>query len=151
MSKKSITLNVNGQRRQVMVELDEPLLWVLHLGFAWLIVALALKGMAVLGWGVGEQTAVHALTAGAIGTMTLAIMSRAALGDTGRLLSVGRAMASAYVLISAGAVVRVITPIAFPAYYSEGMLLSGTVWVGAFVIFVLKYWLVLTGSPLREQ
>jgi hypothetical protein len=60
--------------------LRSPILWILHLDYLWLIVGLALKGAAALSDAVPENAALHALTVGAIGTMLLAVMSRAALG-----------------------------------------------------------------------
>ena len=66
----------------------QPLVLILHLGYGWLGAGLALLGLAIL-WPavVGTPAAMHALTAGAIGTMTLAIMTRATLGHTGRALT----------------------------------------------------------------
>ena len=130
--------------------LGQPILWVLHLGFLWLVVGLALKGMAVLDFGIGPQAATHALTAGAIGTMTLAIMSRAALGHTGRPLVVGSWTVLAYVLISLGALVRVVVPIWFFEVYNQGMLFAGLAWAGAFAVFAVVYWPVLTGPRARR-
>lgn len=127
--------------------LAHPILWVLHLGFAWLVVGLAAKGIAVLHPGFGAQTALHALTAGAIGTMTIAVMSRAALGHTGRPLIVSNWVVLSYILVSFGAAIRVIVPVWLPAYYNEGMLLSGVAWTSALALFVIIYWPILTGPP----
>ena len=70
--------------------LYEPLLWAMHLGYAWLIIGLAVKGLAALTGFLPSSIAIHGITIGAIGTMTLAIMSRASLGHTGRKLAAGR-------------------------------------------------------------
>ena len=67
----------------------EPLLLVLHVGYGWLVLGVALLGLAVIDAHLPQSAAIHALTAGAIGTMTLAVMTRATLGHTGRAL-VGR-------------------------------------------------------------
>ena len=131
--------------------LGQPILWVLHLGFAWLVAGLALKGLAVLDSGVSPSAALHALSAGAIGTMTLAIMSRAALGHTGRPLVIGKATVLAYALVTAGALGRFIVPTFFMDFYNIGILLSGLAWMGAFAIFVVVYWAVLTGPRVRHQ
>ena len=131
--------------------LRQPILWILHLGFLWLVVGLALKGLATLDMGIGPQGAIHALTAGSIGSMTLAIMSRASLGHTGRPLVIGGWTVLAYILVSTGAVTRVVTPIWFYDVYNEGMLAAGVAWALAFLIFVVLYWPVLTGPRLRKS
>jgi uncharacterized protein involved in response to NO len=124
--------------------LGQPLLWVLHLGYAWAALGLALKGLAAFVPALPATAALHALTVGAIGTMTLAVMSRAALGHTGRPLVAPRPVAFAYGLVSAAALVRVLTPILAPALYMEGILVSGLLWVLAFALFVAVYAPVLT-------
>jgi uncharacterized protein involved in response to NO len=76
--------------------LREPLVFVLHAGYAWLALGLAWMGLnGAFGW-VPPGAAVHALTAGAIGTMTLAVMTRATLGHTGRALAAGLAWTGAF-------------------------------------------------------
>ena len=67
----------------------EPLLAVLHLGYLWLAVGLGLLGVSLLMDRVTEAMALHVLTIGAMGTMTLAVMMRATLGHTGRKLRAG--------------------------------------------------------------
>ena len=131
--------------------LAQPIIWVLHLGFAWLVIGLALKALAILHPDLGPQTALHALTAGAIGTMTLAVMSRAALGHTGRELSVNKWMVLAYILVSLGAVLRLIVPALLPSYYNEGMLLAGIAWTAALAVFSVVYWPILTGPSLSNK
>ena len=83
--------------------LAQPLVLILHLGYGWLGAGLALLGLAIL-WPavVGTPAAMHALTAGAIGTMTLAIMTRATLGHTGRALAADGATVWIYGLVQAG-------------------------------------------------
>jgi len=69
----------------------EPLLLVLHVGYGWLVLGAALLGLAVIDADIPQSAAIHALTAGAIGTTTLAVMTRATRGYTGRVLSRGAA------------------------------------------------------------
>ena len=71
-----------------LATLREPLLWVLHLGYAWLAVGFCLLGVQAVAPWLPPFTALHALTVGAIGTMTLAVMTRATLGHTGQQLPV---------------------------------------------------------------
>ena len=126
-----------------------PIVFILHLGYAWLVAALFLKGLAIFDLGIGQQAATHALTAGTIGTMTLAIMGRAALGHTGRTIVAGPALISAYVLVTAGALIRVIVPSMFPDLYNPGILLSGIAWSAAFAVFAVAFLPVLTMPRVR--
>ena len=80
---------------------QEPILLVLHIGYLWLVVSLALLGVSVLTPSyLAPSTALHALTAGAIGTMTLAVMTRASLGHTGREIKAGGATLAIYVALA---------------------------------------------------
>ena len=76
-----------------------PLLWVLHLGYAWLVAGFLFKALSAAGL-ASPALAIHAFTAGGIGTVTLGMMARVALGHTGRALRVGPAMFWAFVLVS---------------------------------------------------
>ena len=118
--------------------LREPLLWVLHLGYGWLALGfllLALSGVVSL---LPQTAALHALTAGAIGTMTLAVMTRASLGHTGRPLAAGSGTTAIYILVTIAAVLRLFAPLA-EAHYLFVLSLAGTAWSGAFGLFVLIY------------
>ncbi len=115
-----------------------PLLIVLHIGFLWLAVGLALMGLARLVPGGLPLNTLHALTAGAIGTMTLAVMTRACLGHTGRPLVAGPGTTLIYGLVIVGAALRVAAPL-LPVGYATALALASAVWAGAFVAFVLVY------------
>lgn len=115
-----------------------PLLWVLHLGYAWLVAGFALRALAALGL-VIPWVGLHALTVGAIGVLTLGMMTRVTLGHTGRLLRASRPMAVAFALINAAAVVRALVPAALPASYAGTVLVAGVLWVAAFAIFVVVH------------
>jgi uncharacterized protein involved in response to NO len=115
--------------------LYEPLLWAMHLGYAWLVIGLAVKGLAALTGFLPSSIAIHGITIGAIGTMTLAIMSRASLGHTGRKLAAGRTLAVAYLLVSAAALARLFLPLAFPSNYIASMVIASGLWVVAFIVF----------------
>lgn len=117
----------------------QPLVLILHLGYGWLGAGLALLGVAILRpAAVGMPAAMHALTAGAIGTMTLAIMTRATLGHTGRTLAADATTIWIYGLVQAGALLRVLAP-ALPHHYGLALDLAGLVWAGAFVLFAFHY------------
>ncbi len=122
----------------------KPILWVLHLGYGWIVASLFLKGAAeAFGW-LSPAAALHGLTIGAIGTMTLGVMSRAALGHTGRAIVAAPALATAYALVSAAALTRMFGPTLLPDWYSGAMIVSGSLWIVAFGVFAALFWPVLT-------
>ncbi|TIN07166.1 MAG: NnrS family protein [Mesorhizobium sp.] len=82
------------------------MLLILHVGYGWLAAALLLLGASNVWDAVPESAALHALTAGAIGTMTLAVMTRASLGHTGREIIADRAVVAIYCAVSLGAVLE---------------------------------------------
>ncbi|MGN6209473.1 NnrS family protein [Asticcacaulis sp.] len=132
----------------------EPLLWILHVGYAWLVIGLVLLGLAALGQAVNPpgavpmQAGLHALTAGAIGVMTLAVMTRSSLGHTGRPLTAGRGTLIIYLLVNAAALVRVGAAL-MPQVYMSGLILSAILWMAAFGGFVLVYGPRLVTARLR--
>src|SRR5262249_46433188 len=63
-----------------------PLVWILHAAYGWIVIHLVLRALVTVGL-VAEPPAVHALTIGAIGGMTLGMMTRTARGHTGRALT----------------------------------------------------------------
>jgi uncharacterized protein involved in response to NO len=128
----------------------QPIVWVLHLAYAWVVVGLALKTAAFADL-LSPTSALHALTVGAIGTMTLAVMSRASLGHTGRVLVAPGAVVLAYVLVNLSALVRVAVPILAPAYYNHGMIASGLLWLATYVLVSISYWPILTLPRPREN
>jgi len=123
--------------------LSNPILWVLHLGYLWLVVGLAMKGLADFEI-IDSAGALHILTIGAVGTMTLAIMSRASLGHTGRVLKVHALIVVAYVLLSLAAVLRIAVSW-LPDYSLELVMASGSLWAVAFFLFFVIYAPILSG------
>jgi uncharacterized protein involved in response to NO len=116
----------------------EPLLLVLHVGYAWLVLGVALLGLAVLGADVPFSAAIHALTAGAIGTMILAVMTRATRGHSGRDLSADRVTVLIYGLVSLAAITRIAAAFGV-AWTMPLLIISGCLWISAFAGFVLAY------------
>lgn len=116
----------------------EPLVWILHLGYAWVPVGLVALGLAhwlpVLAGGV----ALHGLTVGAVGTMTLAVMTRATLGHTGRPLAAGGGTVIAYLCVMAAAVLRMATGMV-PDIAGVLTLAAGGLWIAGFGLFVILY------------
>ena len=132
---------------QPLATRSKPLVWILHLSYAWLVVYLALRALAGIGLAM-PSIAVHALTVGALGGLTLGMMMRTSRGHTGRPLVAEHSETLCYVLVNAAAVMRVFVPAAAPAYFREAVLLSGVLWIAAFVVFVGKYWPVLTRARI---
>ena len=118
--------------------MSESLLWVLHLGYLWLPLGLALLAVSVYAPGVPQAVALHALTAGAMPTMILAMMTRATLGHTGRPLTASRATTAIYLLVTTAAAARLASGLVDEA---GSLLLHGSAvaWVAAFALFVLAY------------
>ena len=117
----------------------EPLVWSLHLAYAWLPVGLAMKAIYLLTGAAWSAYWLHALTIGAAASMILAVMSRAALGHTGRALVASRPIAIAYLLLCLAALVRVFSPSLAAVDYRLTVMLAGALWVAAFGLFVIAY------------
>jgi uncharacterized protein involved in response to NO len=115
-----------------------PLLWVLHAGYGWLVTGFILAALASAGV-VNPALAIHAFTAGAIGTLTLGMMARVSLGHTGRALRVGPAMTAAFLLVNLAAVTRVFLPAINPGHYIAWLILAAVLWSTAFTVFVIHY------------
>lgn len=117
---------------------SEPLVWVLHVGYGWLafgLLLLAINGLSPL---LPSTSALHALTTGAVGTMTLAVMTRATLGHTGQPLTAGHGTTAIYGLVTIAAVLRVAAPL-FGSRYLTAVTAAGVAWSGAFLLFVAIY------------
>lgn len=128
---------------QGLATLRSPILWVLHLGFAWLALGLVLVGLVQLFGLPTRDVAIHALTAGGIGSLTLGMMSRVALGHTGRPLIVAPIVVAAYGLMTLAALARTAIPALLPDWKPLAISLSATAWSLAFLFYLLKYWPIL--------
>ena len=115
-----------------------PLLWVLHLGYGWIVVGFVLDALAAAGM-ISPFLAMHAYAIGGIGVLTLGMMSRVALGHTGRPLEISPLMPWAFALINLATLVRVFGPLINPAQTAAIHQLSGILWMLAFAIFVAIY------------
>jgi uncharacterized protein involved in response to NO len=124
----------------------EPLLIILHVGHLWLAFGLLLLGASGFYGLLPATVGVHALTAGAIGTMTLAVMTRASLGHTGRPLAAGPVTRAIYVLITVAALLRLLAPFA-GAQIVTALWLAGAAWGAAFALFAVFYGRALAQPP----
>jgi uncharacterized protein involved in response to NO len=122
-----------------------PLLWILYLGYGWIILGFILTALSAYSW-VAPSLALHAFTIGGIGVLTLGMMARVSLGHTGRALRASNAIAIAFVLINLTALLRVLLPIALPKWYDIIIYGSTLSWLAAFSLFMFVYAPILT-SP----
>lgn len=127
--------------------LATPLLWVLHAAYAWIVVYLFLRGLTALDLLSGSYAA-HALTVGAIGGMTIGMMTRTARGHTGRPLRADRWEIAMYLSMHAAALVRVFGGIASPQFYLVSIEVSALLWAACFALYALRYWPVLSRPRL---
>lgn len=116
----------------------DPFVVVLHVGYLWVPIGLALLSASVLETAIPRTAAIHALTAGAMATMILAVTTRASLGHTGRELRADLATSVIYLLITLAAVVRVAAPLGWVSY-RVGIEAAGALWIAAFLLFALAY------------
>ena len=128
-----------------------PIVWVLHLAYLWIVAGLALKGIASWTASLPASLAVHALTVGGIGGLTLGMMSRVALGHTGRPIVAPRRMVAAYHLVNCAALVRVVLPLLAPAAYMLILEVAGALWTAAFALFTWVYFPILTRPRPNER
>ncbi len=133
-----LAVGVRLARWRGQATLHEPLLWVLHLGYGWLALGLLLLAFTGFMPLLAQTTALHALTVGAIGTMTLAVMTRASLGHTGRPLVAGPGTTTIYVLVTLAAILRLLAPLG-GEHYLLMLSSAGAAWSGAFGLFILLY------------
>ncbi|MBS0502454.1 MAG: NnrS family protein [Proteobacteria bacterium] len=116
----------------------DPLVFILHVAYAWLPLGLLLLGGSVFFSNLPRSSALHALAAGAMASMTLAVMTRATLGHTGRTLRADGWTVTMYALVTIGAALRVAAPL-LPMDYMRAIEFAGAAWGGAFLMFVLAY------------
>tara|TARA_B100000315_G_scaffold44500_1_gene39396 strand:- start:315 stop:1502 length:1188 start_codon:yes stop_codon:yes gene_type:complete len=128
----------------------EPLIWILHIAYAWLVIALVLIGLSGLSDFVPYTSAIHALTVGAFSTMILAVMTRASLGHTNRVLKATTGTTTVFILITFAAILRVYEP-----FLNESnnlvIWISGIVWTAAFALFSILYFPILTQARKQKK
>jgi len=117
----------------------KTLIWVLYLGYAWIVVGFILRALA--GWSdLNPMLAVHAFAYGGIGMITIGMMARVALGHTGRdVFNPPQGLMIIFILLFSGSMVRVLLPILLPDNTSTWIFISQLLWIIAFLEFVLTY------------
>ncbi|BCZ84980.1 hypothetical protein PTKU64_86550 [Paraburkholderia terrae] len=124
-----------------------PILWILHVAYAWMPIGFALLALAAVG-AVPHSLAIHALTVGAIGCAIIAMITRTALGHTGRQLIAGRAEIASYWLMIAAAVARVFGPWFASGATAVWIDMAGICWSAAFIAYLVKYVPYLTAARI---
>ena len=128
---------------QPLRALGNPLLWMLPASYAWLPISLALRALELQSI-VPSGAAIHAFTVGAVTSLMIAMMTRSALGHSGRQLIAGPAEIAAFVLLQFSAIVRVLAAPILPGAYREAMVVAGVLWTLAFIVFLIRYCSILT-------
>jgi uncharacterized protein involved in response to NO len=136
------------------VTFRRPMVWVLHVSYAWIPVGLVLLGLSSLGL-VPRSAAVHAFGVGAMGGLIIGMITRTALGHSGRPVRAGWVECVAFVMIQIAAAARV-TAALVPAAYLAGIAVSGIAWTTAFLLYAVAYAPLLTGwtrwvRPMSED
>ena len=126
-----------------LATLKEPLLFVLHVGYGWIVVGYLILAGASFLEGLPSSSAFHAITVGAIGTMVLAVMSRVSLGHSGRKLHASALTVCCYIAVNIAALARIAAPLSGNGY-ALLIEVSAVAWIAAFAGFLLAYWAVLT-------
>jgi uncharacterized protein involved in response to NO len=121
----------------------DRLVLILHLAYAFIPLGFWLLALSAVGY-VDDAAGFHAWAGGAIGAMTLAVMSRASLGHTGRALVASRAVQVIYALVIASALLRVCASL-HPDWHAALIPLAGGAWAAAFLGFAVAYWRIFTG------
>jgi uncharacterized protein involved in response to NO len=128
---------------------DDPILWSLHLAYLWIAIGLATIACAELTGALSLSAAQHVLAVGTVGGMTLAMMTRAPLGHTGRALVVRRPIALAYLMMALAAALRGFGLDLMPQLYFEIVLAAGLLWSAGFAIFAAIYLPILIGPSVK--
>jgi len=129
----------------------EPLVLVLHLGYAFVPLGFLLGAISIFDpHTLAGTAAMHAWTVGAIGIMTLAVMTRATRGHTGRELTASALTIATYTAVITSSVLRVIAG-ALPQAYGSLLEFAGIAWIAAFCLFLLEYAPMLLGPRLARS
>ena len=116
---------------------SDRLVFILHIAYLFVPIGFLLLAASIL-FGIPQSAAIHAWTIGAMATLTLAVMTRATLGHTGRSLQANFGTHVVYAAIVAAAITRVSAAL-FSTQTDVLLRLSALVWIVAFVTFVLVY------------
>lgn len=118
--------------------LHQPILWILHLSYAWIPIGFFLIALSALNV-VSTSAAFHALAVGSTAGLIIGMMTRTSLGHTGRPLHAGRSEVLMYLLVQAGAIARVVAAIDVEGMRNGLLVFAAICWSAAFLLFVIVY------------
>jgi uncharacterized protein involved in response to NO len=128
--------------------LGERLVLVLHVAYAFIPVGFLLLGASMFSTELVPSAGIHAWTAGAIGMMTIAVMTRATLGHTGQPLHANILTQVVYACVFLSAVLRICAAVSGETHLLD---VSGALWIGGFGLFAIGYWnLLVLNRPAWE-
>ena len=128
-----------------------PILWILHVSYAWIPLGLLLMALSAVNEDIPFSLSLHAFGAGAVGGTIIGMITRTARGHSGRPLNTGSTETLAYILIQVGALLRVMGPLVVPAWYSMWISAGGLAWSGAFALYLVVYWPILSRPGLQRK
>lgn len=130
---------------------DNPLLWILHLGYFWLVVGMFLKAIDLFGFDLPFAVANHTYTIGGIVTMTLGMIARVSLGHTGRPLKVNAWIVASFIMVSIAAFARVFVVWIFPQTAIAIYILSALLLSISFIILARYYFPIFTKERFANK
>jgi uncharacterized protein involved in response to NO len=120
-----------------------PILWILFLGYFWMIVAFLLKGFSIFTQ-IPISLSTHLFTIGVLGVLIYGMITRVSLGHTGRIIKADKFILLGYILLNVSVLFRVFLPLLKPENYLDSIFYSALLWIIAFILFVFRYWSILT-------
>lgn len=135
----AIALGIRCLRWRIWITLRVPLLWSLHIAYWFIPLGLALFALRELGFNISNSIALHAITAGAMGNMILAMIARVSLGHSGRPLQPKAIMSLAFLLVAVAALSRVLLTWLVPELSMSWFMFSAAAWILAYLIYVAVY------------
>ena len=120
----------------------EPLVWVLHAAYLFVAIGFFMLALGYAGVGTAAMGAVpHGWTAGAVACMTLAMMTRASLGHSGRMLHATRSVTLIYLFAIGAGGARILST--YTGNAPKLLDLAGGFWIIAFLMFVIVFFPIL--------
>ncbi len=149
-SENGLNNGVWSRRYHTRKIMDDPMVWILHVGYSWVILGLFFIGVSSLGF-LPFSIALHAFTSGAIGSMTLGMMCRVTLGHTGRNKIATNLTKLIFLLLQCATFMRVFGLMIAPDYSIEWIIGSAMLWILCFALYILIYAPMLWKPDLDEQ
>ncbi|CAM3885245.1 NnrS family protein [Rheinheimera salexigens] len=140
----AIAIAIRCARWKFWITVKVPLLWSLHIAYWFIPIGLALYSARYASFAISNSVALHALTAGAMGSMILSMMARVSLGHSGRVLKPKAVMSVAFILIIIAAISRTALVSIWPVETTHWLMLGVAAWCLAYLLYVIAYFPILT-------